>query len=579
MNQFDPVIFTDKAKCEDCYRCLRNCPVKAIKIKDGQAFVEENRCILCGKCIEQCPQNAKTVRNDIDKMLDILNSKSNVAVSIAPSYLGIFKKWQVRRIASILRSMGFDYISETVAAAPQVSKKSIEINKKNNNKNMTTSCPVFVNYIEKYYPNLVDSLINVKSPMLLHGTYLRKKLGKDYKIIFIGPCIAKKKEAEKDKENNIDLVLTFDEINNYFEEKNIKFNNFEESDFDEKGSKNSIFYPLSGGALKAVDINPDLISNEYIYINGEKEISDIVKSDNISDYLIEPLFCNQGCIDGPGAFSFNETIYDRKLKIIELLNKDKSRKKYFDLKLDDSDFYKNFENCNVNNDNITEDQIREVLARTGKENKEDQLNCGACGYNSCREKAIAVVRGLAEDQMCIPYMRRLAEKKSDKILEKSPNGIVIMDEKLKILDFNKSFKDMFKCSSSNLGKHISTIIDPDPMEKVLVNNNLTVEKKVKYEKYNLVCYQMIYHLKDEKQIIGVFIDTTKEIENKERLNTIKSTAIKQAHELLEHQIEVAQKMTNYLGESTAKGEKLVKKLIEITKKENDRESDKLEEWL
>ena len=579
MNQFDPVIFTDKAKCEDCYRCLRNCPVKAIKIKDGQAFVEENRCILCGKCIEQCPQNAKTVRNDIDKMLDILNEKSNVAVSIAPSYLGLFKKWQVRRIPSILRSMGFDYISETVAAAPQVSKKSIEINKKNNNKNMTTSCPVFVNYIEKYYPNLVDSLINVKSPMLLHGTYLRKKLGKDYKIIFIGPCIAKKKEAEKDKENNIDLVLTFDELNNYFEEKNIKFNNFEESDFDEKGSKNSIFYPLSGGALKAVDINPDLISNDYIYINGENEISDIVKSDNISDYLIEPLFCHQGCIDGPGAFSFDETIYERKLKIIELLNKDKSRKIDIKLKLDDSDFYKNFENCNVNNDNITEDQIREVLARTGKEKKEDQLNCGACGYNSCREKAIAVVRGLAEDQMCIPYMRRLAEKKSDKILEKSPNGIVIMDEKLKILDFNKSFKNMFKCSRSNLGKHISTIFDPDPMEKVLVNNNLTVEKKVKYEKYNLVCYQMIYHLKDEKQIIGVFIDTTKEIENKERLDTIKSTAIKQAHELLEHQIEVAQKMTNYLGESTAKGEKLVKKLIEITKKENDNDTDELEDWL
>jgi len=579
MNQIDPVIFTDKAKCEDCYRCLRNCTVKAIKIKDGQAFVEENRCILCGKCIEQCPQNAKTVRNDIDKMLDILDGKSNIAVSIAPSYLGFFKKWQVRRIPSILRSMGFDYISETVAAAPEVSKKSIEINKKNNNKNMTTSCPVFVNYIEKYYPNLVDSLINVKSPMLLHGTYLGKKLGKNYKIIFIGPCIAKKKEAEKDKENNIDLVLTFDELNNYFEETNIKFNNFEESDFDEKGSKNSIFYPLSGGALKAVDINPDLISNEYIYINGENEISDIVKSDNISNYLIEPLFCHQGCIDGPGAFSFNETIYDRKLKIIELLNKDKSRKKDFDLKLDDSDFYKNFENCNVNNDNITEDQIREVLARTGKENKEDQLNCGACGYNSCREKAIAVVRGLAEDQMCIPYMRRLAEKKSDKILEKSPNGIVVMDEKLKIMDFNKSFKNMFKCSRSNLGKHISTIIDPDPMEKVLVNNNLTVEKKVKYEKYNLVCYQMIYHLKDEKQIIGVFIDTTKEIKNKKRLDTIKSTAIKQAHELLEHQIEVAQKMTNYLGESTAKGEKLVKKLIEITKKENDSENDELEEWL
>ncbi|TYB30851.1 MAG: PAS domain S-box protein [Candidatus Mcinerneyibacterium aminivorans] len=580
MQNNDPVIFTDKAKCEDCYRCLRNCPVKAIKIKDGQAFVDEDRCILCGRCINECPQNAKTVRNDIDKMLELLNSDNKVAVSVAPSYQGLFKKWKSKRIASVLRSIGFDYISETIVAASEVSRKSIEKNENDVNQKFATACPVFVNYIEKYHHHFVDSMIKVKSPMQMHGTYLKKKLGENYKVVFIGPCIGKKQEAENEEKKSVDVVITFDEFIEYLKNINIDFSNYEESVFDETGQKNAVYYPLTGGMFKAADIQPDCFSNQYIHVNGKREIEDILKAGSIKNSLIEPLFCSQGCISGPGTLNFESSIFHRKTRMLELIENENKREEQLNFNLPERDYYRYFKAFSIDTEEIPEDKIREVLARTGKEDEKNQLNCGACGYDTCREKAKAVIKGLAEDEMCIPYMRRLAEKRSDKIIEKSPNGIVILNEKLEILDINNSFKEMFGCSKSSLGKHISTIIDPDPMEKVLVSKRDVYEKTRKFDDYNLICYQLVYYLENEHQIIGVFIDITSEKKNKDRLKEIKSKAIDQAHELLEHQIEVAQKMTNYLGESTAKGEKLVKKLIEITKKESENKSSfELEDWL
>lgn len=577
----DPVIFTDKAKCEDCYRCLRNCPVKAIRIKDGQAFVDEKRCILCGRCIKECPQNAKTVRNDIDRMKKILNSDYKAAVSVAPSYIGLFEKWQIKRFASIFRDMGFDYVAETVVAAADVSKYTIKQYKKNNDKKISTACPVFVNYIQKYHPEYIKNLSNIKSPMIMHGKYLKDKLGEDYKIVFIGTCIAKKKEAEQSSDKEIDVVITFDELKKYFKNNSIKFENFEESNFDENGTKNSGYYPLSGGMYKAAEIEPKKLSENYIALNGEINITDYLKSLD-TNCLVEPLFCKQGCIAGPGTFSFDKTIFDRKISVLKnVKNIDALKRNIVDnTKLSSKHFYRYFKNKLVDKDEIPEDKIREVLSRTGKEDKQNQLNCGACGYDSCREKAKAVIKGLAEVQMCIPYMRRLAEKRSDKIIEKSPNGIVILNEKLKIIDINNSFRKMFNCSESVLGKHISYLIDPDPMEKVLISENDVHEKTVSYSKYNLICYQMVYYLHDENQIIGVFIDITSAKKNKKRLQEIKSKAIQQANELIKHQMEVAQQMTNYLGKSTAKGEQLIKKLIEVTKKENkNNDNFSLEDWL
>jgi PAS domain S-box-containing protein len=213
---------------------------------------------------------------------------------------------------------------------------------------------------------------------------------------------------------------------------------------------------------------------------------------------------------------------------------------------------------------VTEAQIMEVLDKTGKASPENQLNCGACGYASCRDKAIAVVQGMAEPEMCIPYMKRLAEARTDKILVNSPNGIVILDEHLNILSMNQAFRDFFMCSEAICGKPISYLMDPDPFERLATGDDDRLEVTVKHDRYGIVSREMLYKLPQEKQYVGIFIDITKMKADKEQLDSLRVQTATQAKELLEHQISMAQTLAKYLGENTARSEQLLEKLMTLS---------------
>jgi len=213
---------------------------------------------------------------------------------------------------------------------------------------------------------------------------------------------------------------------------------------------------------------------------------------------------------------------------------------------------------------VTEEEIQQVLERTGKYDLQQQLNCGACGYDSCREKAIAVVLGMAEPEMCIPYMRRIAEHRSDQIFSTTPNGVVILDEDLNILSINAAFKKFFLCSDAVLGRHISYLMDPAPFEKLIAGVADLLDITVTHRHYNLQCRELFYILKEERQIVGIFINITSQQEHEKKLNDIRSQTIEQANELLEHQITMAQTIAKFIGESTAKGEELVRKLLSLS---------------
>ncbi|HMM60843.1 MAG TPA: (Fe-S)-binding protein, partial [Candidatus Rifleibacterium sp.] len=221
---------------------------------------------------------------------------------------------------------------------------------------------------------------------------------------------------------------------------------------------------------------------------------------------------------------------------------------------------------------ITEDAINRVLPATGKTSPADELNCGACGYNSCRDKAIAVIRGFAEIDMCIPYMRRLAEQRTDRIIETSPNGIVMLDDNLSILSMNPAFRKMFLCSEAVLGKHISYLIDPEPFEKVLTGSENLIEQTVKHQRYNLIVHQIIYQLEIENQLVGIFVNITGNRQSIEELARLRSKTIQQAREMLEHQVKMAQQMAKYLGESTAQGESIIENLLKLTESEDEGEN-------
>jgi iron only hydrogenase large subunit-like protein/uncharacterized Fe-S cluster-containing protein len=557
------IVFTDKARCRDCYRCVRACPVKAIGVKDGQAFVVEGRCIACGTCIRECPQAAKAFRMDLDRVGKLLALGVPVAATIAPSFAVICADWQWKRLPSALRQLGFSFVAETAVGAYYVARKTAEIvAREPDRSHICTACPAVVSYVEKYQPDLVKALVPVVSPMLAHARHLKDKLGRETKVVFIGPCVAKKTEAERPENLGlVDCVLTFKELFQWLEREKIDLAACEESDFDEQPAGASRFFPLPGGLAKTASLQTDLLATECVAASGYEEVKEILRSVREDQHprLIEPLFCPQGCIDGAGM-GCDRNLYGRKIRVLDYASKNKGVPAKEDESCGDLD--KGFVAGAVGEAvQFSEEQIRKVFEQTGKVRDEDQLNCGACGYASCREKAIAVLQGLAEPEMCIPYMRRLAEQRTDRIIETSPNGIVILDERLNIINMNPAFRRFFSCSNAVAGRRISYLMDPEPFERLASGEDPMLTQTVRHEKYNVVCHEILYRLPEEKQYVGIFVNITSSQANEEKLREIRSETARQAQDLMEHQVRMAQQMAQFLGESTARGEELVRNLL------------------
>jgi iron only hydrogenase large subunit-like protein len=499
---------------------------------DGQASIDSTKCILCGTCLKECPQGAKKFRLDIVKVKKLLKENSFVAVSIAPSFPAVYTESEIKRIPSMLRSLGFSNVSETSVGAGVIADGSAEYFSKNRANAFATACPSFVNYIEKYDGKSIDNLIPLNSPMIAHAKLLKSKFGEDIKVVFIGPCIAKKHESERQEYKGIvDAVLTFTELNDWISDEGLNFNTLEESEFDASPSGYSRYFPLVGGLAKTAEINLDILDNENIIISGIDEIKDCLNSiiSNSDPTFVEPLMCKHGCINGPGITGNKSNLLKRK----NVIDYAESKSLVESDQMLHCDFETSFnKNSVIEIQHYSEEQIRNVLEKTGKVNEEDQLNCGACGYNLCRDQAIAVLNDMAEVEMCIPFMRKLAEQRSDKIIETTPN-----------------------------------LMDPEPFVKLKESPSEKLEFTLSHNNYNITCHHILYELLEEKQYVGIFVDITKRVSDSEKLDDLKLNTIRQAQELMDHQIEVAQQLAKFLGESTARGEELVDNLLKLTQDE------------
>lgn len=565
------VVFTNKARCRDCYRCVRVCPVKAISMHKGQAFVEEDRCLACGTCIRECPQGAKQFRSDIECAVRLIASGRPVAVSLAPSFAAAYSDWERKRLPSALRKLGFSFIAETALGAYQVARRTAELVKQAPGlPHVCTACPAVVSYVEKYEPDLVDALTPVVSPMIAHGRHLHEKLGPEAAVVFIGPCVAKKAEADRPEfAGVVDCVLTFRELAEWLARDGISLSACEESGFDEEPEGDARFFPVVGGSMRTSALSTDLLDAEVVSVSGIEEIRAALTSlkDNPHAVIIEPLFCLQGCVNGP-AITCESNVYDRRQDLLRYARDNAGREPSAEpLPV----LQTGFAATRLDEDQpVREEEIKRVLALTGKVSAEDELNCGACGYNSCRDKAVAVLRGLAEPEMCIPYMKRLAEQRTDRIIETSPNGIVILDERLNIIAMNPAFRKFFMCSEACLGKPISYLMDPDPFERLAAGDESLVEMTARHDRYKLVTHQILYALPEERQYAGIFVNITSSHDSQKKLTELRARTVTQARELLEHQITMAQKMAQFLGESTAQGEQLVENLMQMTGPEDDK---------
>jgi len=560
------IVFTLAARCRDCYRCLRGCPVKAIRMKNGQAYVDEKRCIACGTCIRECPQQAKSFRQDVEMVQRLIESDRFVSASVAPSFAAVFGGWQRKRLPAALRALGFRYVGQTSRGAYHVSVQTERLMRENPNRTyVATACPAVVNYVEKYDHDAVGNLIPLASPMVTHARMLKKLHGKQSAVVFIGPCVAKKSEILRPGVSGaVDCVLTFKELMVWLDNRNIDLSTCEESDFDEKPIHDAQLYPLPGGSIKTAAIEDDGLSLTIVRAYGAAAVKESLDSIHHGPpyALLEPLFCGHGCINGPGVGT-EKNIFERRRDIIEYnrqTDKDLPPGPLGDSKLMEASFAREMDVLPP----VSEGEIQAVLERTGKADPEQQLNCGACGYASCRDKAVAVVRGMAEPEMCIPSMRRLAERRTDRIIDTSPNGVVILDENLSIISMNPAFKHFFLCSEAVLGRHISYLMDPGPFEKLVSGVADELDITITHKPYNLLCRELLYTLKEERQIVGIFMNITSLQQQEKRLKELRSQTVEQANELLDHQVKMALNIAQFLGESTAKGEALVRKLMALS---------------
>jgi len=554
------ILKTSTARCRDCYRCVRSCPVNAIGVNDNQAYIDPERCILCGTCVRECPQKAKVYRDDIQKVKALLDEGKTI-VTVAPSFAGVYGDIKSSRLPAALRKLGFYKVEETSIGADAVANQSRKKINEGKCGGICSACPAVVSYIEKYMSDHVDILTSVTSPMIAHAKIIKKK-HPEAKVVFIGPCIAKKGEASQKKYDGlIDGVLTFDELNKWLDSEGIDLSSLPESTFDGVGvTRASKLFALPGGMLETAGYTEEITNSAYVHTSGAQNVKMILDAAISSDEMevLEPLFCNGGCIGGPGISS-NLNIFQRKAAIMRYADKNDVYPNVVisDISLDlDTEFTPE----KLSKSSISEQQILDCYEATGKINKEMRLDCGACGYLNCRENAIAMIEGMAEAEMCLPYMRRLAEKRTDKIIESSPNGIVILDEDLCITSMNSSFKKFFTCSNSIVGRQISYLCDDKDYVEIAKGKATTKESVIKC--YGKEFHQLTYYLPEEKQFVGIYVDISTVKLNEVKLQAMRKKTLEQVQKLLNHQVEMAQQMTMFLGESTAKSEALMEGLLD-----------------
>ncbi|NOX89400.1 MAG: 4Fe-4S dicluster domain-containing protein [Calditrichaeota bacterium] len=405
------LIYTVKESCRVCYTCVRDCPAKAIRISGGQAEVINERCIGCGNCVRVCSQNAKQVYASVWEAEALLDADQKVAAILAPSFPAEFLDFKPETVVGMVRALGFEYVNEVAFGADLVARQYRKLIRENPDKQyIATTCPALVTYVEKYHPALVKYLAPIVSPMVAAAKVLRQKVGPDVKIVFIGPCFAKKSEARRDQTQGlIDSVLTFAELRMLFKKRNLLPETVEQTDFDPPYPEMGMVFPVTRGLVQTSGLNDDIVDGEVIATDGKMNFVHAIKEfekGDIRTRLLEVLCCT-GCIMGPG-FSRDQPYFSRRTAVSEYakvrldLNRKRmnadERQAYFD-----TDLSVNFEADDLRVPLPTKEEINEVLRRMGKEKPEDELDCGACGYETCREHAVAILKGLAESEMCLPY--------------------------------------------------------------------------------------------------------------------------------------------------------------------------------
>lgn len=550
-----------KSNCKNCYKCIRHCPVKSIKFSGDQAHIVGNECILCGQCFVVCPQNAKEIQNDLEKVKVMLAAKEQVIVSLAPSFIANYDGIGLEQMSQALRQLGFFAVEETAIGATIVKKQYEAILESKRQNILITSCCHSVNLlIQKYFPSALRYLADVKSPMQMHAIDIKKRMP-NAKVVFIGPCLAKKDEADH-YAGIVDAVLTYEELTMWLKESNIEL----EKGLDVNEKSKARLFPVTGGVLKTM--KPDIAGYKYIAIDGvENCIAALKDIENgmLDHCVIEMSACVGSCIGGPVMEKYHRSPIRDYCSVVSYAgDQDFDVEQY-----GDEELTKHFEYIARKAEEPSEDAIRSVLRQMGKMRPSDELNCGSCGYNTCREKAVAIIQGKASISMCLPFLKERAEKFYTNIIDNTPDGILVLNEDLEVQQINDAARKIMniKYATDVLGDQVIRILDPYPFLQVKLNNKNVHNERIYLAEYNRYVERTIVYDKNYKIIICFMRDVTLEVTAKEKKDEISSKTVEIADKVVDKQMRIVQEIASLLGETAAETKIALTKLKESIKDE------------
>jgi iron only hydrogenase large subunit-like protein len=551
-------IKTRKHECQDCNKCIRECPVKAIRVQDNCAQVVPELCIMCGNCTLACPSNAKQVCDDLPSAKALINCRRAVIASLAPSFVAEYPGVRPAQLIHALKKLGFFAVSETALGAQQVSASVFSLMRNEPNKIwISSACPSVVDFIRKYHPECLPNVCGVLSPVLAHCKMLRAYYGDDIAIVSIGPCIAEKKEAEEHPEL-LDVALTFEDLNFWLTEKNIHLAEVVDSPddrFEPEEAEEGALFPIESGMAAGLTGNHEVDNLQFMSLSGMANIGqalkDISKWAPEHNIFFEMSACAGSCINGPKA-ARNTSVARRRYDIVQYAKPASVFPREPSLAIAQS-----YEASPAARNEYSDLQLRDALRTVGKYSVEDELNCGGCGYDSCRDFARALIPRNAERMMCATYTRKLAQKKANALLQKMPSAVVIVDDDLKIIECNSNFVRLFATDeeqSRNLeGSALSAVMPFSYLfRRVLDSSEDIVGHDIRYQRSILTT--SIFTIEPHSVMCGMFRDITEPIFQKEQI-------IDRAREVIQKNLKTVQQIAYLLGENAADSEIILNSIV------------------
>ncbi len=546
-----------KSNCKNCYKCIRHCPVKAIRFSGNQAHIIGNECILCGHCFVVCPQDAKQIVDETEKVKVFLQGTEPVIVSLAPSFIANYEGVGINSMRRALKKLGFYDVEETAIGATIVKTEYERMLRDEVRDVVISSCCHSINLlIQKYFPQALEFLADVVSPMQAHCKDIKSRFP-NAKTVFIGPCVAKKDEAEH-YEGIVDAVLTFEELTEWLNAEKIEL----EQEMDNDECTRARFFPTTGGILKTMEQN--VPGYTYLALDGVDNciaaLKDIVAG-KVHKCFIEMSACVGSCVGGPVMEKYHRSSAVKDyIAVAGYAGKEDfevSQPKAIELK-------KSFTSIEQRLQTPSDMEIQNILRQMGKFKPSQELNCGSCGYNTCREKAIAIIHGKAEISMCLPFLKDKAESFSDTIVNNSPNGLIVLNESLEVQQINAAARRMMNIRSASdvLGDQVVRILDPYVFMNVLRTGNNVRDERVYLAEYKRFVEQTVVHDKDSHLLIAIMRDVTDEQNEREKKENISRQTIEVADKVVDKQMRIVQEIASLLGETAAETKIALAKLKE-----------------